>query len=1200
MSEMMYDSAFKDKEFNLDNFNPHEVYDSFVYGALAGGALGGGIAALPSSNTVPHSKVAEDKQKIDEELRAMAADYNNETDPDIKKAKKKLLQEKLAAFDAINGAGADAYATLNEDEAVQVAAVNRRIAQLQDQIKSGKDLAGIEYNPEQLAEKKAEMEKLYEVKKEIEGKAFSREYAEENQGQLPLFVEDAEGNQVETQAKATPQNVTEQHRTLEKEEMTAEEEQQASTFELDTEAMAEERAPANFVDIQPENMNSQFLSDNDVPTELHETILNMYSAFENTIKQLGINVVYMKDADSYAREVEGSKDARDMITSGKTTLGSYNPNTNTIYLYDYRGLDLGQETPSLIDTARHEFSHGVLKSIIGQNADSRSELYNQISQLTESDPRLKRLIEAVEQTYSTPQEGQTEEDLIKEKEEEAIVAILVDYAANPSKYSSSLKQKIIDLINRLFSKYSGNSVINSETDLMGVAKAFERAAKTGKKTEVGTKAKKESATPRKSKPFTYLNQAQIYYTYNPAAKLSPESAGDFSINRLAPRNESVKVNDYNHFRNWYNKMTGNGRVKMIESMYHIVDGKRRAIKPPKPRLNKDGSVMHIDLPKTPLQRRMEAAKKKREEEVARIKEVNAARDNAFNIMTELGLDFSRMPLRDFMPREEGMTAEEFRRMPETPEMYEAAVKNMYALMESGFDPAESFKKFYDRDKHIDLYTMGEGDYVTPIEEVTNEIMKEDEEGGPTFVANNRKSRLIKVPIRDVETAFRFVGDQPESVTGKSVSALAKEAVDKYGVNTVSADFIDGEPCCFMGYDLTKNEEFGPVELISQFVPYNMKSGLTSSEFLSARSESKGKALAGQLQDLAEVAKAGGKDYINIVITAQDPKRILGNSQAFDYVLDYLFNFRRRTMTHTAKTDEQDVKRLKAFLIDKKDGSNYLNGSSSEPGVLNVLRYGLIEFMKDNKAYSDYLSEDRNNGRLAVNNLDDYNDIYSAIKEFASSPNLNKYIGSFKNDYPKDKDGNVYVLGENKNINFSQAYANASGEKVGKAADAYDTDSDGVYDRIDSKSVTNSGSPGNSDDLSQGFNSYVFRNYAYGAATAIYGVGGGNYYGQFRVNLDQNRIEIGSNGDISEVVIEYVADEGRSKNPSVHVYAEEALMSYMYYKIIERKASVPANEKARARQEYYNERRKANARIKSFTKEEALKTIRKNYRQAPKF
>jgi len=198
------------------------------------------------------------------------------------------------------------------------------------------------------------------------------------------------------------------------------------------------------------------------------------------------------------------------------------------------------------------------------------------------------------------------------------------------------------------------------------------------------------------------------------------------------------------------------------------------------------------------------------------------------------------------------------------------------------------------------------------------------------------------------------------------------------------------------------------------------------------------------------------------------------------------------------------------------------------------------------------------------------------------------------------DGIVYVLGENKNVNYSQAYEDGSGNKVGTAAEAYDSDGDGVYDRIDSKGATNSGSPAASDDVTQGFDSYIFRNYVYGATNGLYGIGGGHYYGTFRVNLDQNRIELETNQDIGEAVIEYVADEARSKNPSVHVYLEEALMSYMYYKIIERKASVPANEKARARQEYYNERRKANARIKSFTKEEALKTIRKNYKQAPKF
>jgi len=192
------------------------------------------------------------------------------------------------------------------------------------------------------------------------------------------------------------------------------------------------------------------------------------------------------------------------------------------------------------------------------------------------------------------------------------------------------------------------------------------------------------------------------------------------------------------------------------------------------------------------------------------------------------------------------------------------------------------------------------------------------------------------------------------------------------------------------------------------------------------------------------------------------------------------------------------------------------------------------------------------------------------------------------------DNLVYVLGENKNINYSQAYQDGFGVKVTDSDDAADSDGDGVFDRIDDKTTTG-GSYG-----SDGFNSAVFRDYYYGSQNAIYGAGGGRYRGEFRVNLDQNRIEVSPMSGVSEIVIEYVADEARSKNPSIHVYLEEALASYMYYKIVERKASVPANEKARARQEYYNERRKANARIKSFTKEEALKTIRKNFKQSPKF
>ena len=187
------------------------------------------------------------------------------------------------------------------------------------------------------------------------------------------------------------------------------------------------------------------------------------------------------------------------------------------------------------------------------------------------------------------------------------------------------------------------------------------------------------------------------------------------------------------------------------------------------------------------------------------------------------------------------------------------------------------------------------------------------------------------------------------------------------------------------------------------------------------------------------------------------------------------------------------------------------------------------------------------------------------------------------------DGLVHVFGENKNINYSQAYStNAAGNPI-------DSDGDGVFDRVDSKSGIAAGGVFGADDF------IVFSNYIYqNNIGQIYGLGGGFYEGEYRLNLDQNRIEFSSNNSVNEIVIEYIADEARSVNPTVHIEAEEALRSYIYYKIIERKSSVPMAEKARARSEYYNERRKANARLKAFSKEEALKTIRKNFKQAPKY
>lgn len=130
--------------------------------------------------------------------------------------------------------------------------------------------------------------------------------------------------------------------------------------------------------------------------------------------------------------------------------------------------------------------------------------------------------------------------------------------------------------------------------------------------------------------------------------------------------------------------------------------------------------------------------------------------------------------------------------------------------------------------------------------------------------------------------------------------------------------------------------------------------------------------------------------------------------------------------------------------------------------------------------------------------------------------------------------------------------------------------------------------------------FVFRNFIHnGEHGVLYGVGGGYRPGYYKINMDQSRIEFDSSMSYDKVAIEYIADEALATDPTVHVFAEEALRSYIYYKIIERKSNVPMGEKQRARTEYYNERRKANSRMQSFSKEDVFQVIRKNFKQSTK-
>lgn len=230
------------------------------------------------------------------------------------------------------------------------------------------------------------------------------------------------------------------------------------------------------------------------------------------------------------------------------------------------------------------------------------------------------------------------------------------------------------------------------------------------------------------------------------------------------------------------------------------------------------------------------------------------------------------------------------------------------------------------------------------------------------------------------------------------------------------------------------------------------------------------------------------------------------------------------------------------------------------------------------------------------------DVVSRIKSLKLSVDKSNNTVLLPDDYVDllklgvvDANGILRVFGENKNINYSRKMVTPS--STGDSEEGpLNIDSNLIGNRSDDKSATNPDG-GTSND----FQHYIFENYLFnGSIGRMYGVGGGHREGEYRINLDQNRIEIDTSEDFSEIVLEYVADEARSTNPVIHVYAEEALRSYIYYKLCERKANVPAGEKSRARAEYYNERRKASRRLSNFSKEEAMRITRKNFRLIPKY
>lgn len=135
----------------------------------------------------------------------------------------------------------------------------------------------------------------------------------------------------------------------------------------------------------------------------------------------------------------------------------------------------------------------------------------------------------------------------------------------------------------------------------------------------------------------------------------------------------------------------------------------------------------------------------------------------------------------------------------------------------------------------------------------------------------------------------------------------------------------------------------------------------------------------------------------------------------------------------------------------------------------------------------------------------------------------------------------------------------------------------------------------------------FANYRQGENTGgAYGLGGGHRTAYYRYDEELGQIHFSSevSGD-TDIIIEYISDginrtTANNGKTSIHPFLEEALRTYIYWKLLQRKRNIPVQEKESARRDWFNEKRLAKSRMQTFSKEEALRTIQKQHKQSPKF
>ena len=600
------------------------VKDAGIAGAAMGGFLGGiggltrgGISAYVSAYHDNSIKGNKEIEKAQEAVRKAAT-------RDQKQAALKRLADTVERTAGAKGSISRAYYRLsgvNPDSFNEIVELQSKINEAVHRYRKA------EGDPEGQETQKRVLEQLIEEKRSLEDQIakeggansfddFIKEEAEalakQNKEKQQQYVSERQNSPEAEAERVAEAELDAQRASLDAAQAVNSPEQNADDDVQDREGKTQGDSKAEREEAQDNSVkgdgDNQFAASIDEDTDVDDRVKSKYRDVIGTVnnlmqafKKFGIKVVLHKTSDSYLK------------ATGKTGRGVFfrDKSTKTIHM-DLEMMATGKEAEGLFgmyDTPAHEFMHLAFTTAdVATLKRYKAELLGLARQVG-LEAEVKKIFAAVDKAYAD--KNLSEADKLNEQLTNALERMI---NALPEARKPGFIERALRSFLRIFGldkAIMGQEV--TSTDFLNFIKEFKEARDEGvefKREEIPIREGAESAdmdsrdlgVRQPSKAYPDLINKVVNYRVVYLDKLGGQQS--YQTNGL-------RFNDYWHFRNWYLKETGNGKMadNLAGFTYTGDDGTLKTINPPKPKRDREtGEIIDMEPRlRTPTQRKMDTA-----------------------------------------------------------------------------------------------------------------------------------------------------------------------------------------------------------------------------------------------------------------------------------------------------------------------------------------------------------------------------------------------------------------------------------------------------------------------------------------------------------------------------------------------------------------------------------------------------------------